>query len=98
MIFLLVGKAAMPIMLFEENVFENVVQNKVSNTSKGTELIISFDAESEKEVDEMAKRVEKAGGDVFSKPQEIQGWMYGFAFSDLDGHRWNMLYLDLPRR
>ena len=94
---LVVGKAAMPIMLFEEKVFENVVQNKVSNTSEGTEMIISFDAETEKEVDEMAKKVTNAGGKIFSKPAVIQGWMYGFAFSDLDGHRWNMLYMDMEK-
>ncbi len=94
---LLVGKAAMPIMLFEEKIFQNVVQNPISDASKTTEIMISFDAESKKEVDEMAEKVKKAGGNVFSKPQDIQGWMYGFAFSDLDGHRWNMLYMDLEK-
>ncbi len=91
---LVVGKATMPIMFFEEKMFEQVVQNKISNASKATELMISFDAESKKEVDEMAEKVTNAGGTVFSKPQVIQGWMYGFAFSDMDGHRWNMLYMD----
>lgn len=94
---LVVGKAAMPIMLFENKEFESVVQSKISDTSKGAEIIISFDAESRNEVDEMAEKVKKAGGNVFSKPQEIQGWMYGFAFSDLDGHRWNMLYMDMKK-
>ena len=94
---LVVGKAAMPIMLFENKEFESVVQSKISDTSKGAEIIISFDAESRNEVDEMAEKVKKAGGNVFSKPQEIQGWMYGFAFSDLDGHRWNMLYMNMKK-
>ena len=94
---LVVGKATMPIMFFEETMFEGVIQNKISDTSKGTEMMISFNAESEKEVDEMAEKVKKAGGNVFSKPQEIQGWMYGFAFSDLDGHRWNMLYMNIEK-
>ncbi len=94
---LVVGKAAMPIMFFEEKEFEKVVENKISNPLKATELMISFNAESEKEVNEMAENVTKAGGNIFSKPQEIQGWMYGFAFSDLDGHRWNMLYMDMEK-
>lgn len=97
MVSILVGKAPMPIMFFEEKEFENIVQSKVSDTSKGAEIIISFDAESRNEVDEMAEKVNKAGGNVFSKPAEIQGWMYGFAFSDLDGHRWNMLYMDMEK-
>ena len=94
MLSLIVGKAEMPIMFFEEKTLEEFVQNKIADTSKGTEMIISFDAESKEEVDEMAKRIANAGGTVFSEPQEIQGWMYGCAFSDLDGHRWNMLYMD----
>ncbi len=97
MVSLLVGKATMPIIFFEEKMFENVVQNPISDASKATELMISFDAESKAEVDEMAENVKKAGGNVFSKPQVIQGWMYGFAFSDLDGHRWNMLYMDMEK-
>ena len=94
MISMLVGKAPMPIMFFENNQFENVVQTKISDTSQGAEIIISFDAQSRSEVDEMAEKVKKAGGDVFSKPSEIQGWMYNVGFKDLDGHRWNMLYMD----
>ena len=94
---LVVGKASMPIMFFEEKMFENVVQNPISDASKVTELMISFDAESKKEVDEMAEKVKNAGGNVFSEPQVIQGWMYGFAFSDLDGHRWNMLFMDMEK-
>jgi hypothetical protein len=84
-------------MFFEEKKFEEVVENKVSDALKATELIISFDAESREDVDEMAIKVANAGGYIFSKPQEIQGWMYGFAFTDLDGHRWNMLYMDMKK-
>ena len=49
------------------------------------------------EIDEMAEKVRKAGGEVFSEPEELQGWMYNVAFKDLDGHRWNMLYMDMEK-
>lgn len=97
MVSMLVGKAPMPIMFFEEQEFEKVVDSKISDTSKGAEIIISFGAETKKEVDAMAEKVEQAGGDVFSKPAPIQGWMYNFGFKDLDGHRWNMLYMDMEK-
>lgn len=29
-------------------------------------------------------------------PSEMKGWMYGCVFTDLDGHKWNVLYMDLP--
>ncbi len=47
------------------------------------------------------KKVEFAGGSIFGKPSEIDGWMYGAGFADLDGHRWNLLYMDeskMPKR
>ena len=59
--------------------------------------MISFDAESPEEVDETARKVFDSGGKIFSEPAEIQGWMYGFAFADLDGHRWNQIYMDYSK-
>ncbi len=62
-----------------------------------TEVLLSIDAGSRAEVDEIAKKAADAGGTVFGKPSEIQGWMYGCGFADLDGHRWNMLFRDMSR-
>jgi predicted lactoylglutathione lyase len=45
---------------------------------KSTEVLLSFDAESRQEVDELAKKVTAAGGKVFAQPGENQGWMYAF--------------------
>ncbi|WP_225445545.1 VOC family protein [Paenibacillus arenosi] len=61
----------------------------------------SLGAGSGDEVDTFIQKVEIAGGSIFSKPSETDGWMYGAAFADLDGHRWNLLYMDeskIPKR
>jgi len=89
-----IGSKNVILMLFEQNVFKNIVGRDFTDTSKSSEVLFSFDAESKEEVDALAKKVEAAGGIVFSKPSEVQGWMYGCGFSDLDGHRWNVLYMD----
>jgi predicted lactoylglutathione lyase len=34
---------------------------------------------------------------LFAKPAENQGWMYGCGFFDLDGHRWNILFMDYDK-
>lgn len=94
MIAMMVGEKKVPVMLFDENTFKNVIRHEVTDTTQSSEILISFDADSREEVDEIAKKAEEAGGTVFSKPAEIQGWMYGCAFTDLDGHRWNALYMD----
>lgn len=94
---LLVGASNFVVMLFEESMFEGFVKNKITDTQSSSEILISIDAESREEVDEFAKKVEEAGGTVFARPAENQGWMYGCGFADLDGHRWNMLYMDFSK-
>jgi predicted lactoylglutathione lyase len=94
---MLVGESNFVVMLFEEKMFEGFVQNKVSDTQKSSEVLISIDAQSRQEVDALAVKVRAAGGLVFAEPAENQGWMYGFGFADLDGHRWNVLYMDLSK-
>ncbi len=89
-----VGNDKYVLMLFKEEMFGHIVQHAVSDTSKGTEVMLSFDAASRQEVDDLARKVKEAGGNLFAPPTEIQGWMYGCAFADPDGHRWNVLFMD----
>jgi uncharacterized protein len=92
-----VGTKEMTVLFFPEETLKGFMKNEISDTSKGSEVLISFDAESREEVDETASKVFDAGGKILAEPAEIQGWMYGFAFADLDGHRWNMLYMDFGK-
>src|SRR5215213_4300408 len=92
-----VGEKKMTVLFFAEETFKGFTKSDVSDAQRGAEVLISFDAESREEIDETASKVFDAGGTVFSEPGEIQGWMYGFAFADLDGHRWNMVYMDFSK-
>lgn len=92
---MIVGTKNIIVMLFQEDVFKNTCMNAVADTSKATEVLFSFDAENRDEVDATAAKVEAAGGKIFAPPASVQGWMYGFAFADLDGHRWNMLHMSM---
>jgi predicted lactoylglutathione lyase len=94
---MLVGEGKFVIMLFEEKMFADISQNKVTDAKTSSEMLISIDAESREEVDALAKKVQEAGGNVFATPAENQGWMYGFGFADLDGHRWNSLFMDFSK-
>ncbi len=85
------------VMLFAEPMFKGFVQHEIADAKLGSEVLISFDAETREEVDSIAKNAADAGGNVFGKPGEKEGWMYGCAFADLDGHRWNALYMDMSK-
>lgn len=90
-------KSHFVMMLFRNDVLEGFSANKVSDTSKGTEVLFSIDAESPAEVDEMLQKAEDAGGKIYAKGGEKDGWMYGGGFVDLDGHRWNLLHMDFSK-
>lgn len=94
---LIIGSRNIVIMLFQEAIFKSFIHSNVTDASQSNEVLFSFDAESRGEVDAMAVKVKEAGGKVYSEPMENQGWMYGFAFIDLDGHRWNMLHMDMSK-
>lgn len=93
----IIGEKQMSVMLIENEMFSSFARKEISDTKLGVEILISFDAVSRDEVDEMASKVFEAGGTVFAEPSEIQGWMYGFAFADLDGHRWNQVFMDFSK-
>lgn len=94
---LLIGKKNIVVMLFTESVFNSFTRHNSSDTKTGSEILISFDVESKVEIDLIAQKVEEAGGTIFGPPSEIQGWMYGCGFIDLDGHRWNALFMDYEK-
>ena len=94
---MLVGETNFVVMLFGEVMFRNFIQHQITDTKQSSEFLISIDAESQDEVDAIAQNVKTAGGIVFAEPAESQGWMYGCGFADLDGHRWNVLYMDFSK-
>jgi uncharacterized protein len=94
---LMIGEKNVMVMLFPESTFKKFTKNEISDTKQATEVLFSVDAESREEVDKLIEKAVQAGGIAFSKPQEQDGWMYGAGFSDLDGHRWNVLYMDMAK-
>ena len=93
----LVGQKNIVLMLFTEAAFKGFSQNEITNAKLSSEVMLSFDAESKEEVDEIARKAAEAGADVFGKPTESMGWLYGCGFADPDGHRWNALYMDMSK-
>ena len=81
------------IMLLVEKFFKSFTKKEIVDATKGTEAIIALSAESKENVDEMIRKALEAGGSAPDKPQD-QGWMYGHGFQDLDGHLWEVLWMD----
>lgn len=81
------------VMLLVEKFFKTFTQKEICDTTKNIEVITALSTESREKVDKMLDNVIKAGGKESRKPQD-HGWMYGRSFEDLDGHIWEMIYMD----
>lgn len=80
-------------MLLTEKRFSEFTKKPVSDAKKSTEVLIALDTDSRQQVDEMVKKAVDAGGSVYMDPQD-HGWMYGHSFADLDGHQWEVFFID----
>ena len=81
------------IMLLVEKFFKSFTKKDVCDTSKNTEAIVALSVESREKVDQMIEKAKEAGG---SEPREKQdhGWMYGRSFEDIDGHLWEVFFME----
>lgn len=80
-------------MLLREEFFQTFARKSISDAKTSTEAFIAIDAESRAAVDDMVQKAVEAGGAIYAAPQD-HGWMYGHSFADLDGHQWEILYMD----
>lgn len=81
------------VMLLTEKFFRTFTNKEISDAKKSTEVLISLTAENKEAVNQFMARALDAGG---KEPREAQdhGWMYGRSFEDLDGHIWEIFYMD----
>jgi uncharacterized protein len=89
---MIVGKDIF-VMLLVEKFFKTFTKKDISDTTKNTEAIVALSAQSREEVDQMMEKVLDAGGREARDPQD-HGWMYGRSFEDINGHLWEIFYMD----
>jgi uncharacterized protein len=82
------------VMLLVEKFFKTFTSKEIADARKSTGVIVTLSAESRKKVDEMVDTALKAGGKPSGKLQD-EGWMYGRGFEDVDGHLWEIMYMDI---
>lgn len=81
------------VMLLVEPFFQTFTKKAIIDTSKGVETIICLSADSREKVDELVSKAITAGGTSPNNKQD-HGWMYGHGFQDIDGHLWELVYMD----
>ena len=81
------------VMLLVTPFFAGFTTKDVADADTATEAILAVSADSREEVDVLVDKALALGGGVAKEPND-QGFMYGRSFYDLDGHAWEVLWMD----
>jgi predicted lactoylglutathione lyase len=89
---MLVGEDAY-FMLLDKERFAGFSKRPQGDPRKETNALFALSVSSREEVDAMVKKAVAAGGSYAVDPQD-HGFMYGWSFYDLDGHHWEIFWMD----
>ena len=81
------------VMLLVEGFFKTFTSKDIVDASGSTEAIMAFSVDSREGVDDMFNKALAAGGKE-SQPAQDYGFMYSHSFQDLDGHLWEVMWMD----
>ena len=81
------------VMLLTQDKFKSFTPKQICDATKSTEVLVCLSSEGRAEVDELVRKAVAAGGTTYKEPQDY-GFMYGHGFQDLDGHIWELAYME----
>jgi hypothetical protein len=83
------------VMLLVEKFFREFTKKEIADVSKTIEVMVTLSADSRQAVNEFVEKAVAAGATTPNEPYGEQEFMYGRSFDDLDGHHWDIMYMDL---
>jgi uncharacterized protein len=81
------------VMVHTPQKYREFTKKEIADSTKSSEVLIALSAESREKVDELVEKAVAAGGSVSGETQD-HGFMYGRAFDDLDGHTFEVVWMD----
>ena len=81
-------------MLLEEERFQGFINGDIADAAKGKEVLVALSCNSRQEVEETQAKALAAGAKPWKPPQDHEGFMYGTSFQDLDGHVWELVWMN----
>lgn len=82
-------------MLLVEKFFTTFTSKPLANAKETTEAIIALALNGRMEVDDIISKAQAAGAQI--TPTQDQDWMYQRGFEDLDGHLWEVFFMDMNK-
>lgn len=82
-------------MLLTHEKFSQFTKKKIIDATTDVETLICLSMESRNDVDTIVEKAMRAGGAPDPTPTQDFGFMYGRSFEDLDGHIWEVVWMDV---
>jgi len=80
-------------MLLSRQRYADFTKKEIADATRTSEVLLCLSAESREKVDELVGKAVAAGGTANADVQD-HGYMYGRSFDDLDGHTWEVVWMD----
>lgn len=80
------------VMLGEHKKYLSLIDKPIAD-SKSSEVILSFGCDSQQQVMEIAGKAIELGARAVNEPEDL-GFMFSWGFEDLDGHLWNLIWMN----
>ena len=90
---MVIRENAIHAMLLVEPFFQTFTKKKIADAHKTVQVLVCLSCDSRAEVDMLVQKALAAGGTAPNAPQD-HGFMYGHGFEDLDGHVWELMWMD----
>lgn len=84
------------VMLLTYEFFQNFTKKEIADAKKTTQVLLAIDVESIDKVKELVAIAKNAGGEIYMEPTD-HDWMYQHSFADIDGHQWELCYMDMSK-
>ena len=81
------------VMLLTHAKFRQFTPKPICDATKSTEVLVALGLQSRERVNELVRKAVAAGGTTYAEPQDY-GFMWQHGFQDLDGHIWELFYMD----
>lgn len=81
------------VMLLVERFFQTFTPKNIVDAASATEVIVCITADSRESVDTLVAKAVAAGGSTPTESKDL-GFMYQHGYQDLDGHLWEVFYMD----
>jgi uncharacterized protein len=90
---MVIAEGSIQAMLTTEAFFKTLIDKPVVQAKEANEMVICLTCESREELDSLIAKAVAAGGRT-PHPPEDHGFMYDQGFEDLDGHLWNLVWME----